>query len=193
MPTDTAELMPNKAELRALMKRRRAAIDNATRDKAALLLAESLALTDAWRRSDTIASFMSHGTEIDTQPIDALARAHNKIVVYPRVSASRTLTFHYWSPGESVERSAFGTREPSSQALSICPSKIGMTLVPLLACDLRGCRLGYGGGYYDQFLCQNNTFSMGLGFHWQLIRHVPTEDHDQPVRGFASDWGVTLF
>lgn len=182
-----------KDELRAGMKRRRASIDAASREHAALGLAQTLALSDAWCASHTIANFMSFGSEINTEAIDRLAREQGKIVVYPRVANECELMFHRWSPGEILERSAFGTLEPCAQAPSVYPSAIDMTLVPLLACDVRGFRLGYGGGFYDRFLASSATRGVGVGFHWQLISQVPNEAHDQRLHAFASEQGITVF
>ena len=182
-----------KDELRARMKHRRASIDSASRERAALALAQKLALSEAWGASQTIANFMSFGSEISTEAIDKLAREQGKIVVYPRVAHDCELTFHHWSPGEIRERSAFGTREPCAQAPTISHAAIDMTLVPLLACDARGFRLGYGGGFYDRFLASSATRRVGIGFHWQLINQVPNEAHDQKLQAFASEHGITVF
>ena len=182
-----------KDELRASMKRRRASVDADSREHAAHELAQKLALSVVWTASHTIANFMSFGSEINTEVIDRLAREQGKIVVYPRVADKRELTFHRWSLGEMLEHSAFGTREPCAQAPTICHSAIDMTLVPLLACDARGFRLGYGGGFYDRFLASSATCSVGIGFHCQLISHVPNEAHDQRLQAFASEQGITVF
>jgi len=192
-PTSRPCAVIAKDELRARMKRRRAAIDTASREQAAEMLARKLALSDAWRQSETVASFLSFGSEINTSPIDTLARAQGKVIVYPRISEARTLTFHYWAPGEALERSVLGTQEPRPQARPISNAAIDLTLVPLLACDPSGCRLGYGGGFYDRFLSSSDTLSVGLGFHWQLIDHVPGEKHDQRLHAFASDQELRFF
>jgi len=64
-------------------------------------------------------------------------------------------------------------------------------LAPLLACDMRGFRLGYGGGFYDRTVASLNASGkkvaiIGAGYDIQLVRHVPTGAFDQPIDGFLS-------
>lgn len=175
------------------MKQRRAAVDAATHKLAGLKLAEQLSMIEAWTCACTVASFMPCGSEIDTGPIDTLAREQGKHVVYPRITDDNVMTFHYWSPGQALERSRFGIQEPSESALEADMSGLDLILVPLLACDREGYRLGYGGGFYDQFLAHTRAPRFGLGFHWQLINRVPRQRHDQRISGFISEGGTTCF
>ncbi|MGX6648980.1 5-formyltetrahydrofolate cyclo-ligase [Maricaulaceae bacterium MS644] len=97
------------------------------------------------------------------------------------------LVFRSWTPGDSLVRGAFGVEEPSSTHPEVRPV---LVLVPLLAFDPAGRRLGYGGGYYDRTLQRlresGPVIAVGLAYEAQLLSRVPTETHDAPL-----DWVLT--
>jgi 5-formyltetrahydrofolate cyclo-ligase len=85
--------------------------------------------------------------------------------------------------------------EPAANAPSTMPAII---LVPLLAFDGEGYRLGYGGGYYDRTMEAMRQFDspplfIGVGYSMQEIDQVPTDDHDAPLDGILTELGVSIF
>ncbi len=98
------------------------------------------------------------------------------------------LEFRRWSPqADRLEKGAFGTRHPGTSAMIVRPHVV---LVPLLAFDRQGHRLGYGGGFYDRTLLQmresGSVVAVGVGYAGQELEAVPNEAHDQSL-----DWIVT--
>ena len=94
------------------------------------------------------------------------------------------LTFRAWAPGQPLVARTWGIREPADDAAEIEPDVL---LIPLLAFDRRGVRLGYGGGYYDRTLetlrARKRVTAIGLGFAEQEVAQAPCGRHDQRL-----DW-----
>lgn len=136
----------------------------------------------------TIALYAAKGTEVDTRAIDALARARGAAVAYPRVvPASRTLAFHLAAPMDLVV-GAFGLREPSPTAPAVAVTDFDLVVLPGIAFDRAGGRLGWGRGYYDVTLAPlgaapaQRPLLVGIGYALQLLTEpLPREPHDIPL------------
>jgi len=96
---------------------------------------------------------------------------------------SEGLVFRLWTPSTSLEIGLFQALEPPSTASLIIPNVL---LVPLLAFDRQGHRLGYGQGHFDRFLHQHKVLTIGIGFKEQEVDHIPRQVHD-----FALDYILT--
>ena len=99
----------------------------------------------------------------------------------------RPLLMRAWSPGDAMEAAAWGIAEPTEDKPEVEPDVV---LVPLLAFDARGYRLGYGGGFYDRTLqklrAKKPTIAVGLAYDEQKVDAVPIESYDQRL-----DWVLT--
>jgi len=105
------------------------------------------------------------------------------------------LTFRLWRPGEPLVAGPHGTRAPSGEAAAVVP---GLMLVPLLAFDGAGRRLGYGGGYYDrtlEALRAKNTkcLAVGLAFAAQEAAELPEDEGDQRLDWIVTERGARAF
>ncbi len=104
--------------------------------------------------------------------------------IWPRVGANgEPLSFHHATPDELVRSPGWGIREPRADAPRGVPETI---LVPLVAADAAGNRLGFGKGHYDRTLPLHEALRIGVAFDCQVIDHVPAELWDAPL-----DWLVT--
>ena len=104
--------------------------------------------------------------------------------IWPRVGANgEPMSFHHAAPDELVRSPGWGIREPRPDAPRGVPQVI---LVPLVAADARGNRLGFGKGHYDRTLPNYNALRIGVAFDCQVIDYVPAEAWDAPL-----DWLVT--
>ena len=119
------------------------------------------------------------GTEVDTTRIDQIIRARGLRVVYPRiVDGERRLAFHEVTIDELV-RATFGLCEPRVDAPSVSLDELAALVIPGLAFDRRGHRIGWGRGYYDATLAAApGALRIGLGFECQVIDDVPHDPHD---------------
>jgi 5-formyltetrahydrofolate cyclo-ligase len=130
--------------------------------------------------SECIALYAGKGTEVDTSRIDAFARARRLRVVYPRVvDGSKLLAFHETTI-DALEQGHFDLREPRTESPTVELSSICAFMIPGLAFDRHGGRVGWGRGYYDVTLAAANpqALRIGLAFECQLVDEVPRDPHD---------------
>jgi 5-formyltetrahydrofolate cyclo-ligase len=131
--------------------------------------------------------------EVDILPIFNHMAKYEKHMALPRTHG-QYLTFHSWRPGEPLQDDHLGIKVPFGEAHFI-PEVV---LVPLLAFDARGYRLGYGGGYYDRSMQALRQMSIsplfiGVAYSDQEVPDLPTEPHDQKLDGILTEKGVSLF
>ena len=145
---------------------------------------------DAWKRAICVLTYLSVGAEADTRGIVQRAFAEGKSVALPRCSGPRTLRWYCVDTLEGLERSSLGLDEPPADpAREIDPAQLGsdaLAVVPGLAFDVAGNRLGAGGGYYDAFLQSFAGATVGICFAAQRVESLAAlgalEAHDQPVQ-----------
>jgi 5-formyltetrahydrofolate cyclo-ligase len=125
--------------------------------------------------------------EIDTRPLlHALAAGGWDICLPVTPKRGLPLTFRAWKPGDALIPGRFGTQHPTG------PEKIpDFILVPLLAFDAAGNRLGYGGGYYDRTLAAlPHAFRLGIAFAAQEAKNIPTGPDDIKLHAIATELAV---
>ncbi len=136
----------------------------------------------------TVSAFRSFGDELDTGPLLACLAAGGYRLALPVMQGkAKPLLFRAWAPGDPMRTVQWGIEEPLTTAPEILPD---ILLVPLLAFDRRGYRLGYGGGYYDRTLAMlranQPVVAVGLAFSEQEVDAVPHLDYDERL-----DWVLT--
>lgn len=135
-----------------------------------------------------VSGFLPIGSELNVLPTLEAARAAGCAICLPCVVApAQPLVFRLWTPGDPLIEEAFGTRAPAESAAAVDPD---ILIVPLLAFDRAGYRLGYGGGFYDRSLealrRTKSVTAVGMAFAGQQVELVPRGVYDQPL-----DWIVT--
>jgi 5-formyltetrahydrofolate cyclo-ligase len=141
------------------------------------------------RRIRRIGAFWPLGSEIDLRP---LIQGHPEwIFVFPRISSTEPPRL-VWGP-EPLEKGLFGLMEPIHAQHFLPP--VQLLLVPGLAFDSEGYRLGYGKGFYDALLDRlpEHTITLGAGFAFQRTPNLPVSPQDLPVQGLITDEGLTWF
>ncbi|HEX3764029.1 MAG TPA: 5-formyltetrahydrofolate cyclo-ligase [Kofleriaceae bacterium] len=126
-----------------------------------------------------VALYAAKGSEVDTARIDAYTRSRGLVVAYPRVNGqARVLAFHAVPP-EALAPSRFELREPSADAPAVALDDIAAFVVPGLAFDRAGGRIGWGRGHYDAtFAAAPQALRIGLAFERQVVDAVAREAHD---------------
>lgn len=135
-----------------------------------------------------VAGYAAIGDEIDPQTLlETFALEQARIALPCVVGKDQPLIFRSWTLDQSLEPGPFGTRQPGADHAELNPSLI---LVPLVGFDLKGRRLGYGGGFYDRTLeklKQSGPLTVvGLAYAAQKLAKVPAENHDMRL-----DWVIT--
>ncbi|MGR3292210.1 MAG: 5-formyltetrahydrofolate cyclo-ligase [Paracoccaceae bacterium] len=140
-----------------------------------------------------ISGYMPIRTEIDTLPALAVLSKTHTIAVPVVLGSGQPLEFHRWRPGCPMKAGAFGARIPVA-AEPIVPKVV---ILPLLAFDARGYRLGYGGGFYDRTLeilrSRGLVLAVGFAYDAQEIDNVPTEATDQPLDAVVTERDIRCF
>jgi 5-formyltetrahydrofolate cyclo-ligase len=168
----------SKQALRDAVKQRRGAIseDEITK-KSARICAYLLELIDG---CDPVMAYVSKPPEVDTHPfIRDLLREGRRVVVPIIEKETRTLRLSYLRDTTLLVKSTFHVPEPIGNEIPAQASDIQTVIIPLLAFDRRGNRLGYGAGYYDRFLAQNpGVKKIGVAFSCQETDSVPRDEND---------------
>jgi 5-formyltetrahydrofolate cyclo-ligase len=176
-----ADLATRKATLRRLVLARRARLTPAEREAAGSAVAERLAALPEAAAARTVLGFASFGGELPTDPVMAwvLSSGRRLLAPYvhgPALRASEIATLDDLAPGYR------GIREPVVR-VPVDPTEAGIVLVPGVAFDASGHRLGYGGGFYDAFLdgVDPAVPRVGLCFDLQVVDEVPAGELDRRV------------
>lgn len=129
-------------------------------------------------------------TEIDPTPAMEEAAAHGPVGLPVIMGADQPLQFRLWTPGCAMIAGAFGAQIPADGAWM----QPEIVIVPLVAFDRRGGRLGYGGGFYDRTLQQlrarRATLAIGFAYAAQEADDLPLEATDQPLDMIVTEAGV---
>lgn len=180
----------SKEALRSTFRVRRSALSKEERARADLRIASRLLELPEVVRADCVFTYLSFGSEVDTRFVITRCWEMGKRVCLPRCAAGYTLTWHAVEDLDHLVRSLFGMEEPAAGAPQAQPagSVYSVALVPGLAFDRRGFRLGYGGGYYDRFLPAFSGVSIGLCRSDLLSDELPSlSEYDYPVDLVVTD------
>ena len=188
----TADIISEKKLLRETARAKRAELARACPDFAERIAA----LADALPVSSgtMVSGYVAMGDEADPAQLVATLKARGCEVSYPLVHRGQPLTFHVPVEGEHWITSAFGVEEPRPDWPLAHPT---LLLVPLLAFDAAGYRLGYGGGYYDrtlaQFRAEQEVTAIGIAFAGQESKQVPHDARDERLDGVVTEQGFRRF
>ena len=179
-----------KTELRkSLLKTRKSLSPEAWREKSELLC-NRLQNSTPFTQAKTILAYFSFRQEPDLTPLFATPRKWG----FPRC-VGKDLSWHVWQPGDVLCTGAYGILEPLPDAPKIDPSEVDLILLPAVGCDVRGYRLGYGGGYYDRMLTLpewRSKIAIGTIFEFALLAQLPIDPWDKPLHGICTESRLEL-
>jgi 5-formyltetrahydrofolate cyclo-ligase len=155
--------------------------------RSAAICERLLALT-AFTRASTLIGYVAHRKEADPRAaLEAAARA-GKRVGLTRVEDANELGLHRYLEGDPLEPNAFGIAEPLAHAPPIAHAEVDLIIVPALAVDARGHRIGYGHGYYDRLLPKlERAFKVAIAYDFQLLAETPDTARDARVDCVVTD------
>ena len=175
-----------KAAARAAAAARRDALEG--RAAAGPALCERALAAIPWPAGCAVSAYWPMRSEIDPRPLMAALHARGHAIGLPVMrGAGQPLAFRDWAPGLALVPGGYGTKVPGPERPEVVPAVL---LVPLLAFDRSGYRLGYGGGFYDRTLAAlragGPVLAVGLAHAGQEVAEVPRDGHDQRL-----EWIVT--
>jgi len=186
MPDSLSEM---KAQLRKNCRKLRKELGEDARARASGSICEFLENWTIFHKGVCILTYMPIKGEADLTCL--LTRHPEKQWVLPRIipEENHRMVFHPWHADQLVIH-PFGMAEPAADQPVIPPRQIQLALVPGLAFDRRGGRLGYGGGYFDRFLRDFSGVSVGITFHALLQESLPCDQFDVAVQWIVTEMGI---
>jgi 5-formyltetrahydrofolate cyclo-ligase len=187
MNSRMADLQGTKPSLRRRILGRRDAMDPCSRTALSRAIVRDIIETSVYRRSDTIMAYASFGSELQTDEFMRHVLHQGKVLLLPRVNLQKGSLdlYRVRDPVRDLRVGTWGIREPRpDRCVRVDPHAIDFVLVPGLAFDARGGRLGYGGGFYDKLLAHGLSPCAWLvagAFKSQMVEKVPVDGHDVPM------------
>lgn len=186
-----------KQAIRTEMIHRRLALAEAERLRLSEGAQRALIGSEAYQRARLILLYQPFRGETETALIAREAVAAGKGLALPRVQKEpRQLWLHaYRGEPKDLISGAYGILEPDPAGPLVDPARIDLVVVPGVAFDRQGNRLGYGGGFYDRTLpvirrANPAARLIGLAYGFQVVAQLPPDPHDIPVDGLATEDGL---
>lgn len=182
-----------KGALREKAKAQRGALDGLDRQSAAKSAAAHFVEAVPLATDAVIGVYWAIRDEIDSKPLLlALMDGGRKVCLPVVVGDEEPMIFRVWEPDAPLYEAGFGTLAPSDLAPVAVPDVL---VIPLLAFDKAGTRLGYGRGYYDRTVAvlKKKPLMVGYAFSGQELSDIPREDHDVPLDLLITEAGVRRF
>ena len=181
--------MEKKAPLRRELLARRDALPG-REERSRAIQRQVLALPE-YRRARRLLLYLSQGSEVDTWPLLDCALAQGRAVYAPRcLDGQGNMAFYRVFSREDLAPGRFGLWEPLQERCPLLTEWEGaLCLVPGIAFDREGFRLGYGKGYYDCFLAAQPVRTVGLCFEALAFERLPRDGFDRPVGRLVTEAG----
>ena len=169
-----------KQELRNRIRAQKRAMTPEQIEEKSASLARQLYATELYQQAQTVYGYLPYNQEVRTVPILQQALRDGKRVAVPKVYGEE-MHFLYIEDLSQVEKGSFGIPEPIADG-PVATQEDALILMPGLAFDPKGNRMGYGGGFYDKYLqAQPNHPTVALCYDFQMLPRLDTEEHDVPV------------
>ena len=182
-----------KRRLRAAMARRRSGVDPAQAQRAGEAVARALAGTAEFAGAARLGLYAALPGELPTAPLVRAAREAGKSLLWPRVTAAGELEFAPCPREEDLVSGRLGVRVPPERFAATRPAGGDLVVVPGLAFDAGGGRLGRGGGYYDRAFppgAADAPLLAGVGHAFQVVDAVPRDSRDRRLDLIVTEAGV---
>ena len=187
------DLYPDKKALRRRYRDLRNALSDGERSEASNRICEIIRSLDEYKNAAYVAAFSALGAEPDLSSLFS-----EKRLFLPRFDAEKGVyeMVHVSDPGKDLVIGKYGIAEPRREleaaGVEWCNENL-LYLVPAVACDYQGVRLGRGGGYYDRLLENCRMPAIGVIFSCQLAERLPAEEHDVRLTMTVTEKGCVKF
>lgn len=168
----------NKSQLRQAILKERQSLSQPQWQEQSKHICDRLISSPLFAEAKTILAYFSFRQEPDLTSLFLFTL--NKRYAFPRC-VDKSLIWHLWQPGEKLQIGKYGIKEPAIEAPIVKSQSVDLILVPSVACDKQGYRLGYGGGFYDRLLSSSELFNIptvGIVFDFAYLAQLPTDPWD---------------
>ncbi|NEO98282.1 MAG: 5-formyltetrahydrofolate cyclo-ligase [Symploca sp. SIO2E9] len=176
----------SKSELRRLLLKQRQSMSSEHWHYKSECLTKHLRSSPLFTQAQTVLAYFSFRKEPD---LSTMFADTERRWGFPRC-IDKSLCWHSWKPGEALQKGKYGIFEPYPDAPTIKPSEVDLIIVPAVACDQRGYRLGYGGGFYDRMLSSSEWESkptIGIIFEQAYLSQLPIDDWDKSLHAVCTE------
>lgn len=139
---------------------------------------KKLLITKAFQKAKNILFYMPIKNEVNTKPLIELILKKNKNILVPRVENEQKMNAYKIFSLKDLEKGAFGILEAKKTCKKFRKENIDLVIVPGVAFDINGHRIGFGEGYYDVFLSNIKAKKIALAYDFQIVKNIPDEEHD---------------
>lgn len=177
--------MSTKVDLRRKYVQIRDGLDKDSRNCMSENILGILCDTDVYKKAKTVFVYVSVGSEVKTHSLIDKALSDGKRVVVPLCNTlTHSMDIYEIKDRGQLETGSYSIPEPKANLIlsgaiqKVMSSEIDLAIVPAVVFDKRGMRIGYGGGYYDRFLCEFKGVAAGIAFEQCIVDELPTEEFD---------------
>jgi len=196
-PSDAAAILDDRQTLRREMRTRRRALTDTEREAAATALARVISRRGLLQPGRRVAVYLTHRSEMDLSRVIAMARQRKCKLYLPAIihAGKGSMEFVRFGRDQPLRRNHFGILEPALQATArIAPMKLDLVLLPLVAVDACGWRLGSGAGFYDRRLSHlrhgrrwRRPKLIGIAYDFQRVPAIEQQWWDVPLDAVVTD------
>ncbi len=184
--------MKSKKELRSEFKAIRSLIKR--KDELSEIICKTFLDTFLYKNCETLLCYYAVGSEVECNAIIKAALSDGKKVALPVcLNDNGYMQFFYIDSVDDLKNGMYSIPVPKGDRSVRNLKESDVCIVPALSFDKKGARLGYGKGYYDRFLSQNNLISVGVCFEECLSEELPTEDNDEFVQFLITEKRIYKF
>lgn len=138
--------------------------------------------SELFKKADTVMLYYSTGDEVSTMKIFDACLENGKRIAFPRcLDSEGTMEFYLIKDKDDLEKGMYGIVEPKKDCELLIPDENALCIVPGIAFDKQGYRMGYGKGYYDRYLSRYKLISIGLTYMLLFCGKLPTDSFDRRV------------
>jgi len=172
------DILKEKRELREKIIEKARCLPKGYTTEADKKICEAVIGLPEYQRANTVFCFVGRDAEIDTRPILEDVLRSGKRLCVPKCIAKSVMEARRIEGFEDLAPAKFGLLEPVDACETVLPSGIDFIVVPCATCNTSGCRLGFGGGYYDNYLSAAGAFTCMICRDELLCEEIPMESHD---------------
>lgn len=187
-----------KAELRRALLKTRQSMSLAEWKQSSDRICTYITTSPLFTQAKTILAYFSFKKEPDLSRLFAPFDGGKDTQITKRWGFPRcvgdSLCWHLYTKEDCLQKNGYGIIEPHADAPTIKAAQVDLIIIPSVACDYQGYRLGYGGGYYDRLLSSPEWATkptIGIVFDFAYLPQLPVESWDQPLQNVCTEMGLT--